>query len=88
MIGRMSLSGSLSSPKQQEPANITSLKADNRVIFDSKSKAVAFNTQFSSAFTREDTTNIPNLGESSLPTMNHINCYLWWSSKPSDIPQC
>ncbi|XP_072022188.1 uncharacterized protein [Amphiura filiformis] len=58
--------------KKQEPANITSLKAGNRVIFDSKSKASAFNTQFSSVFTSEDTTNIPDLGESSLPTMKHI----------------
>ena len=58
--------------KQQEPSGISSLKSNSKIIFDSKGKANCFNNQFSSVFTTEDISTLPNLGESTVPPMEDI----------------
>jgi hypothetical protein len=58
--------------KKQEPTSVSSLKTGNKVIFDSRGKATAFNSQFSSVFTCENTNNIPDLGDSTIPAMSSI----------------
>ena len=58
--------------KKQEPTNVSTLKIDIKIIFDSRGKANAFNDQFRSVFTCENSSNIPDLGESSIPSMAPI----------------
>ena len=58
--------------KKQEPTNVSTLKIDRKIIFDSRGKANAFNDQFRSVFTCENSSNIPDLGESSVPSMAPI----------------
>ena len=59
--------------KKQEPTTIFSLKSGGKIIFDSKGKATAFNDQFSSVFTSENVSTMPDLGQSAFPAMDHIN---------------
>lgn len=59
--------------KKQDPAGISPLKHDEKVVFDATRKAKVFNQQFQSVFTAEDTTVLPNLGESNVPTMENIS---------------
>ena len=59
--------------KKQEPTTISSLKSGGKIIFDSKGKATAFNDQFSSVFTSENVSTMPDLGQSAFPAMDHIN---------------
>ena len=50
--------------KKQDNVSISSLKSGSKVIFDSKGKASAFNEQFRSVFTSENTSDTPDLGDS------------------------
>ena len=58
--------------KKQDSTTISSLKDGSKVVFDSQSKATAFNNQFCSVFTSEDITTMPDLGPSQYPAADNI----------------
>ena len=59
---------------RQESSGIPPLKSKEGFIkSDNQAKAEILNTQFKSAFTKEDTTNIPSKGDSPYPAMKSIN---------------
>ena len=58
---------------RQDNVGVSTLKSDGKLITDPAGKAEALNQQFSSAFTREDPNNIPELGPSPYQTMNVVN---------------
>ena len=58
---------------KQNNSGVAPLRANNGIIHsDSNNKAEILNNQFKSAYTQEDTTKLPDLGESSIPSMPHI----------------
>ena len=58
---------------RQDNVGVSTLKSDGKLITDPAGKAEALNQQFSSAFTREDPNNIPELGPSPYQTMDMVN---------------
>ena len=58
--------------KRQDNTTINSLKDGSKVVFSAKGKATVFNDTFKSVFTREDTSNMPEIGEPMVPPMDHI----------------
>ena len=48
-------------------SGVSPLQIGGHIISSAKEKAIALNNQFCSIFTLEDQSNIPSLGESSLP---------------------
>ena len=59
--------------KKQDNSGVAPLKANNGIIHsDSNNKAEILNARFKSTYTQEDTTKLPDLGESSIPSMPHI----------------
>ena len=58
---------------RQDNVGVSTLKSDGKLITDPAGKAEALNQQFSSAFTREDPNNIPELGPSPFQTMDVVN---------------
>ena len=58
---------------RQDNVGVSTLKSDGKLITDPAGKAEALNQQFSSAFTREDPNNIPELGPSPYQTMAVVN---------------
>ena len=59
--------------KKQDSFGVSTLKVDGKVGTDSESKANMLNSQFSSVFTKQNTTNMPSKGSSLHPTMPDIN---------------
>ena len=58
---------------KQNNSGVAPLRANNGIIHsDSNNKAEILNNQFKSAYTQEDTTKLPDLGESLIPSMPHI----------------
>lgn len=53
--------------KKQNVSGISPLHINDRIISSAKEKAETLNHQFSSVFTREDQSTIPNLGPSHIP---------------------
>ena len=49
------------------------LKVGNEVFTEPRAKAEVLNSQFSSVFNKEETENIPHLGENPIPTIATIN---------------
>jgi hypothetical protein len=59
--------------KRQEPAGISSLlNKDGFLHSDSHIKAEILNHQFQSVYTKEDTTTLPDKGNSTIKSMNDI----------------
>lgn len=52
---------------RNENNGIADLRVNNKLLNNSKDKADALNNQFSSVFTKEDTTSLPTLGDSKIP---------------------
>ena len=49
------------------------LKVGNEVFIEPRAKVEVLNSQFSSVFNKEETENIPDPGESPIPTIGTIN---------------
>jgi hypothetical protein len=60
--------------KKQDNSGVAPLRAKDGIIYsDNNNKAEILNNQFKSAYTLEDTTSLPNLGESKIPSMPNIH---------------
>ncbi len=57
---------------RQEESGVADLKVDNKIISDDQGKAEALSNQFASVFTIEDTSHIPDLGESTTPDVPQL----------------
>ena len=55
--------------KRRDHVSIPSLEADGTVVTGAQEKAELINQQFTSVFTHENTSNSPDLGASSFPTI-------------------
>ena len=53
-------------------AFVSTLTSKGKAVVDPRDKAEMLNKQFSSVFTREESSNIPDLGESPYPEMSSI----------------
>ena len=56
----------------QEDLGVADLKIGEKIISDGNCKAEILNKQFSSVFTNEDLSNIPNVGEDTKPSMGPL----------------
>ena len=68
--------GALIKAKRCDQTGVAPLKEGNLLHSDPKTKANILNRQFSSVFTNDETSDLPDLGPSPHPTMNNIevNC--------------
>ena len=57
----------------QEDTDTQDLKVRNEVFTEPRAKAEVLNSQFSSVFNNEESENIPDPGESPIPTIGTIN---------------
>lgn len=58
--------------KRQDNTGISPLIHNNKTVSDNKGKAKILNTQFKSVLTSEILSNLPSLGESPFPDIQHI----------------
>lgn len=56
----------------KEGTDTQDLKVRNEVFIEPRAKAEVLNSQFSSVFNNEESENIPDLGESPIPTIGTI----------------
>ena len=67
-------SGHLSNRKKQDNSGVAPLRGNDGLIYsDSNNKADILNTQIKSAYTQEDQSSLPDLGQSSTPSMPDIS---------------
>ena len=59
--------------KRQDNFGVSTLKGNGKVATDQKTKAEMLNNQLSSVFTKENTSNLPDKGRSTFPSMPDIN---------------
>ena len=60
--------------KKQDNSGVAPLRGQDGLIYsDSKNKSEILNNQFKSAYTQEDKSNLPDLRESTFPSMPQIN---------------
>jgi hypothetical protein len=60
--------------KKQDNSGVAPLRGNDGLIYsDSNNKADILNTQFKSAYTQEDQSSLPDLGQSSTPSMPDIS---------------
>ena len=59
--------------KRQDNFGVSTLKGNGKVATDQKAKAEMLDNQFSSVFTKENTSNLPDKGRSTFPAMPDIN---------------
>ncbi|MCG8078128.1 MAG: reverse transcriptase family protein, partial [Candidatus Thiodiazotropha taylori] len=64
---------SLVKGKRCDSSGVSPLKSGGLTHSDPATKATILNSQFSSVFTQEDTTNIPSLGNSPYPAMHNFS---------------
>ena len=57
---------------RKNACGVSTLTSKGKTAVDPKDKAEMLNKQFSSVFTREESSNVPNLGESPYPEMPSI----------------
>jgi len=57
----------------KEDRDNQNLKVGNEVFTEPRAKAEVLNSQFSSVFNKEETENIPDPGESPIPTIGSLN---------------